>query len=771
MLKRKWVVYLGFAVIFGLLSGISAWRLLAWSRLDVLAGPVWLAGWAGLTVILGLFWTGVIYLSGRFGRRVSLQQGWTALLGAILLGGGGWLLMTPAGWSRLSLELSAGQVWSPDMFIVTWENEGLWETPLTLVGGRAVTGTLEVAPAGSNQAPGEVWLVDAKGPAGSPLAPAYFELEPGWQRQEINWRTYQNHPIWIASAQAGTLRWQGALTGPLTLVFAQHEHAGRVVVRWNEYEQIFDLHAPGVTFRSVTIPVNGPVVWRAELPFNAVGQEIGLELQGEPGGMLPVLQKITLTGIPGQPVSVAGTQLAGALEAQYSRLTPAEAGVQFVQTETGTLPFVFLKGPLAPNSAWGRVLPWLENSLASLYLAVLGGLLPGVWAGHTRPAFLARFNLVVTGVLVGLALGEVSLAHYLPAGDKYYALQPNQHVIFKPYPAMMPGISGDSHYITNSEGIRGDEISPDDDYQILIVGGSAAQCIYLDQTEAWPQRLQTYLNQARLERQVWVGNVGKSGHTSYEHIAQLHHLLPQYPNLDAVIVLTGVNDFGLVTKLGEAYGPDHLTWPGMRQAILSRAFDIRPRLNPGLLPHYKFSGIWRILANVRQDQNRRPIPAIQIEDEAGKNYINRRQARQAAVIEEELPDLANGLAAYRHNINTMIDIAQAHDVRLILLTQPAMWRADLPQAEQKLLWFGWRADRKVYYSVSALAEGMAAHNKALLDVCRQRQVECLDVASVLPQDTTVFYDDVHFNESGAAQVARLLAGYLLQGERRLVLTN
>ena len=46
-------------------------------------------------------------------------------------------------------------------------------------------------------------------------------------------------------------------------------------------------------------------------------------------------------------------------------------------------------------------------------------------------------------------------------------------------------------------------------------------------------------------------------------------------------------------------------------------------------------------------------------------------------------------------------------------------------------------------------------------VYQARKVECIDLAPVLPGDTTLFYDDVHFNESGAEKVAEVLAQYIL----------
>ena len=66
----------------------------------------------------------------------------------------------------------------------------------------------------------------------------------------------------------------------------------------------------------------------------------------------------------------------------------------------------------------------------------------------------------------------------------------------------------------------------------------------------------------------------------------------------------------------------------------------------------------------------------------------------------------------------------------------------------------------VYYTVRALNEGMTGYNAALLQVCKDRGVECIDLASLLPKDLTTFYDDEHFNENGAARVAEIVAEYL-----------
>ena len=50
------------------------------------------------------------------------------------------------------------------------------------------------------------------------------------------------------------------------------------------------------------------------------------------------------------------------------------------------------------------------------------------------------------------------------------------------------------------------------------------------------------LNAERPKPDIWVGNVGKSGHDTRHNRLQVEKLLDQYPRIDMVVLLEGVND-------------------------------------------------------------------------------------------------------------------------------------------------------------------------------------------------------------------------------------
>src|SRR5262245_12374746 len=85
---------------------------------------------------------------------------------------------------------------------------------------------------------------------------------------------------------------------------------------------------------------------------------------------------------------------------------------------------------------------------------------------------LSGFSAVIA-LLIGEAVLQFALSSML--GKEYHLMPPNHRTVFRPRPGIMPGISGDSNFVTNSNGIRGDEFRTQDAYRILAVGGSTTE--------------------------------------------------------------------------------------------------------------------------------------------------------------------------------------------------------------------------------------------------------------------------------------------------------
>ena len=388
--------------------------------------------------------------------------------------------------------------------------------------------------------------------------------------------------------------------------------------------------------------------------------------------------------------------------------------------------------------------------------------------------------LTLVSVAVAVVCGELVLRAITP--DRYYVFPPGLERTFRPVPDTMPGINGNSRFIINEDGVRGPSFSDQDTFRILAVGGSTTECLYLDQAEAWPQLLQDMLNAEREQSDIWVGNLGKSGHDTRHNKLQVERLLDQYPRIDVVVLLQGVNDmrFWLNSFDNEELAAQRYVTD---EAVLDQAFATRPGRTVEFVrkgdhqswqcvsceePFYKRTEIWRRLRILKRAYFGSGEEAI-VQDEAGDIYLTARRRRREAVKENRLPNLASGLAAYARNLEGIIDAVQSRRARVVFMTQPSIWRSDLPPDLDSLLFMGGpiggdfyetAQKRDAYYSVSVLADAMKQYNDEMLRVCQARGVLCLDLASQIPKDTSSLYDDVHFNEAGSAKVARALADFL-----------
>lgn len=371
--------------------------------------------------------------------------------------------------------------------------------------------------------------------------------------------------------------------------------------------------------------------------------------------------------------------------------------------------------------------------------------------GQLRKIAAPLLTLAVSFSLA-LAGGEAVLRSL--AADDFHVWPPGFEQVLHPRPEYLPGVEGPSRFRANGLGVRGDELPTGRGLRILALGGSTTECLYLDQEEAWPRLLEKELAAASSGDggdAVWVGNAGKSGNNTRHHQLQAEALLPRIPNLDAVILLLGVNDLSRVLALDG--GPDR------DDRLVRQAFHVTP---PGLAegPFFKRTALWQALRRLKNRGRASPLA----QDPQGEVYdVWRRHRAEAPALRDELPNLDAGLAEYAENLRRLARQVTERGARVVLVDQPALWRKGLPEELERLLWMGGVGDFQAepgheYYTPDALAAGMAAYNRTLLAVCREVPgALCVELAAELPRDDTTFYDDVHFNEAGSRRVARILA--------------
>ena len=272
-----------------------------------------------------------------------------------------------------------------------------------------------------------------------------------------------------------------------------------------------------------------------------------------------------------------------------------------------------------------------------------------------RNALLAGAALVIT-----LVVSEGLLRLALPARDKYYVNVPDTDLRGTIPPSIVRGVDSIVHYRLNSLGIRGRDFGADSsEYRILAVGGSTTECVLLNNTQAWPAVIERMLHRTADGRQVWVGNVGRSGLTSREHVLHLEHLLPQYPRIDAVVALVGVNDVLTALRQGDAYRlPRPITEPDAERDDLRRAFAVLPHMEN--LPvdgmhfgWYRSTALFDVARRARLAWSARGSFAFSPDG----GLVQARRRRSVGPLLDSVPSLDAPLVEYRRNLNGMADMA------------------------------------------------------------------------------------------------------------------
>ena len=372
----------------------------------------------------------------------------------------------------------------------------------------------------------------------------------------------------------------------------------------------------------------------------------------------------------------------------------------------------------------------------------------------------ASVVLLLAGAAVGLVLGEGLLRLTWKPGSDYRALRPGLSVVNET--SHLVGVQGPSTFKTNSMGVRAREWSADraSEYRVLVLGASAMESIVVDQSRVWSTLLEAQLERMPDGRRPWVGNIGRAGLTSREHVLQMRHL-PAVYDPDLVVLMVGINDLLHRLALGDAYDPRFAERPENLPWLMDRAFAVRP----GALPQGRSTDSWlqrTYLWRLGRVLKYQLLALPEIQDSRGENHRRWKRMRAEGGRISVLPPLDEALAEYQRNLQEIVRLAAARKTPLLLVTQPALWRADLTVEEQGLLAMGGVGDYRrtpgaLYYEASALAQGLDAYNAVLREVCRLNSLSCVDLARLMPKTTEYLYDDCHLTDRAQVLVASALA--------------
>ena len=303
----------------------------------------------------------------------------------------------------------------------------------------------------------------------------------------------------------------------------------------------------------------------------------------------------------------------------------------------------------------------------------------------------------------------------------------------------LPAIDNVMQYTTNNVGFRGDSLvtpKPPDETRIFIIGGSTAQCLYIDDSKSLERVLQKELQQQFPGRKIKVYSAAKSGDATAEHIAMLsQRIIHMQP--DVVVVFCGFND---LRKSIQRY--DYMHLGAVKQYSPRYIFMAATQFQLGRRLYY-------LIKRPAEEDIREKIPLA-------TNYRELFAIQQQTLESDSIPYI--NARPYSVNLKTIAGICSSNGVPLVLMPNQSTWNSLADTTMRNKHWL--LTVGEIRYKEEYLQKGLEVFNDTMRAVAAQNNVPVFDLPKAIPPSGEYFYDDCHFNNNGAIAAARMLGAFI-----------
>lgn len=291
---------------------------------------------------------------------------------------------------------------------------------------------------------------------------------------------------------------------------------------------------------------------------------------------------------------------------------------------------------------------------------------------------------------------------------------------------------GAKTYFINEHGSRGTSFKlpkPPGVRRIVVLGGSTVFDLNADEGFDWPHLVEKLLKE-KGHNEVEVINAGIPGHTSSDSLGRLYTEIWQWEP-DYLMIYETWNDIKYFNSLSYDTPLIRLVKPS----------------NPNADPFKTYQGTMDYLLSYSQLYMR-----IRTRYFAWKHPVGS-EGRFKEEIRDNVGDL--GLAQFRLNLETFIDVSRNIHAVPILLTQATLVSPTNTAEDRK---------RIVYRYVGLSHEGiLQAYEKCrqiILGVAREKKADVLDLLPQLQGKSELFQDHDHTTPRGSEEVAKRVANFL-----------
>lgn len=127
-------------------------------------------------------------------------------------------------------------------------------------------------------------------------------------------------------------------------------------------------------------------------------------------------------------------------------------------------------------------------------------------------------------------------------------------------------------------------------------------------------------------------------------------------------------------------------------------------------------------------------------------------------------DYFPGLNSFKRNLTTIIELAKLDGTKVILMTQPNIYKSEMSDKELKSLTMLNKeaiGDGK-RWTYNTAFRGIEAYNNAIKEIAVFMNVPLIDLDKVVPKNLEYFYDDVHYNSKTYDLISSFLADEIIK---------
>jgi lysophospholipase L1-like esterase len=378
--------------------------------------------------------------------------------------------------------------------------------------------------------------------------------------------------------------------------------------------------------------------------------------------------------------------------------------------------------------------------------------------------WVTKALLGALGAAAAVIGAEVTARAVLRSRGGYYRYRPYTRRRLDIDQTALPAAPRSSYVEINGEGERGGPPPRKGEraYRALVVGGSAAECFYLDQRHTWAAVAERILGQPEHLRalgvdRIHIGNIARAISPCHELHQMLTRVLPRYERLDAILIMVGASD--VVSWLGDKMP----VTPREGAVPAGSIFEQHPDGPWSFSP--RRTALWQLIAT----QRRRLLRPLTVTPNGG-DWLHgvRAMRRNAEKLIDETADPTPMLDRFEKWLRALVALCADRAKRVIIVRQP--WLGDSESSEvESMIWnFGlgrpYKEEVKVYCTASLASRLMALVDARAAQVARDLGVDQIDLIPVLERSARTYSDFLHFTPEGAEVVGRAVAARLLGSE-------